>query len=302
MKNIKHLAFTFVIFLALILSACTPSNNTQQSNDANLEDTFVYKSPMGDVTIPSNPKAIVSDYYVGELLNLNAPLIGADLTYVSSAWDINTSNITHIGESVELVYSLNPDLIITMNADRVPVFSDIAPTVCLPYGTFDPEELVQELATITNTKKQADNWLVDFNNKISELKNSINGETTVSIVDFVSGSIYLYGENYGRGGYIIYNKLGLKGPEAAESDYIHKPDSYLQLTLENMSKYIGDVLLFMSETGTPEEHIKYFTENPLWQELPAVKNNRVYHLKSEDFWYADPLSMLKQIDILKGIL
>jgi iron complex transport system substrate-binding protein len=258
-----------------------------------------YQAAGYEVDIPVNPRRIVADYYVGELLKLEANLVGADLTYQSSAWELG--DLTDVGQSMEAVLALEPDLIITINEDKVAQYSGIAPTVLIPYGTYNPEELVLALGDITGTADIAEQWIAGFNARIEELAALVPDTTeTYTIIDVWGGNAYLYGEHFGRGGYILYNKLGLKGTPAAEQDYIRKPDSYSTLTVEALPEYAGDVVLLMSNED-PRSASSFFTENVVWENLPAVRGDSVLYLNSEDFWFIDPFSLDLQVEILMGI-
>ncbi len=301
MKKIIAILIAVMTILVTGCGSTTTEPQVEAENNATSE-TVIYKGILGDVEIPLNPQRVVADYYVGELLKLETPLVGADLTYISSAWADKVVDVTDIGESIEKVYSLKPDLIITMREDKVEQYSKIAPTVCIPYGTYNPEELIIELSKVVNKEGNANDWLEKFNNDVEELKAMVDTSETYSIVDTVGEDWYLYGENYGRGGYILYNKLGIKGTEAGESDYIHKADSYLLLTIEAMPKYIDDNLFIMNTDGTEAGSTATFdkySQNSIFSELDAYKNDNIYYFKSEDFWYTDPFSIDLQMGILK---
>jgi len=287
--------FLIIFSLALILG-CSAKDTERKDHEVRSID-IDGKS----VSIPAQPKKVVADYYVGELLKLKAPLVGADLTYVSSAWENHLEGVTDVGQSLESIAALEPDLIVTINADKVEQYSAIAPTVLIPYGTYNPEEIVKVLGKITGTQDIASQWQSQFIKSVEDLAKVLPSlEESYTIIDIWGGNSYLYGEHFGRGGYILYNKLGLKGPQGAEEDYIRKPDSYLNVTVEALPRYVGDVLLVMSAQGV-QEGAKDFMENVVWADLPAVKNNQVYHLKSEDFWFTDPFSLDLQVELLYAL-
>ncbi len=303
----KKIIAMMIAIMTILVVGCgqtteQPTQSSVPTENTASSETIVYKGVLGDVEIPTNPQRVVADYYVGELLKLETPLVGADLTYKSSAWSDKVAGITDIGESIEKVYSLKPDLIITMREDKVAQYSKIAPTVCIPYGTYNPEQLLVELSRVVNKEGYANEWLVKFNKDMADLKEKVDINETYSIVDTVGEDWYLYGENYGRSGYILYNKLGIKGTESGESDYIHKPESYLLLTVEAMPKYIDDNLFIMNTDGTKDGSVSTFerySQNSIFAGLDAYKNDNIYYFKSEDFWYTDPYSLDLQVEILK---
>ncbi|MDC7240927.1 MAG: ABC transporter substrate-binding protein [Spirochaetales bacterium] len=281
--------------LAVLLMVSCGNSRSEETSSAEIRS---YSVDGVEYTIPLKPERIVADYYVGELLKLEANLVGADLTYTSSAWEDKLDGVTDIGQSLESVMALQPDLIITMNQGMMEQYKSIAPTVLIPYGLWNPEELIEELSVLTGTEETAEAWLSDFNSRVDELSRLIPdpGEE-YTIIDVWGGNAYLYGEHYGRSGYILYNKLGLKGTPDGERDYIRKPDSYLNLSIEALPRYAGDVLLLMS-TDNDASETSFFTETVVWENLPAVQNNRVLTVDSRDFQFSDPFSLDLQLEIL----
>lgn len=287
-------------------------NSEQHSNEAGAQvaevteqpqgtpSTRVYHGVAGSVEIPTNPRRIVADYYVGEVLKLQAPLVGADLTWATDVWQ-GAEEVADVGQSFEAIMGLNPDLIITMNADFVEQYNAIAPTVLIPYGAYNPEELMLVLGDILGKTDIAEAWINSFEASTAALAELVPSlDETYTIIDTWGGNAYLYGEHYGRGGYILYNKLGLFGTAQGESDYIRQPDSYLNVTIEALPLYAGDVILVMSNED-PEVASQFFTNNVVWEGLSAVQRGKVLYLDSTEFWFTDPFSLDRQVELLAEI-
>lgn len=282
------------IFGVFVLTGCS----TQESSKTT-SDTFTYASVKGDVELPTDPKRIVTDGYVGQLLSINAPVVGGDLTYISPAWDGLTDDITNIGSSLEEAAALSPDLIITWNEAMYEQYQSIAPTVLIPYGTYNEEDMVTELGKITDRNSEAEELLNKFNDKVEDLRSVLSPDYTYSIVELSADDAYLYGNTYARLGYVLYDKLNLKCPEACEKDVIKDtPDgaSYLQLSEELMDKYIGDVIVLSSPNANSTNKL---IESDTYKNLDAVKNKRVINVDSDLFYQNDMLSIFDQIDEVK---
>ncbi len=282
------------IFGVFVLTGCS----TQESSKST-SDTFTYASVKGDVELPTDPKRIVTDGYVGQLLSINAPVVGGDLTYTSPSWDGLTDDITNIGSSLEEAAALSPDLIITWNEAMYEQYQSIAPTVLIPYGTYNEEDMVTELGKITNRNSEAEELLNKFNDKVEDLRSVLSPDYTYSIVELSADDAYLYGNTYARLGYVLYDKLDLKCPEACEKDVIKDtPDgaSYLQLSEELMDKYIGDVIILSSPNANSTNKL---IESDTYKNLDAVKNKRVINVDSDLFYQNDMLSIFDQIDEVK---
>lgn len=268
------------------------------------EDTtgeMSYESTTGKVEYKKNPK-IYADYYIGQLLYLNADVVGADMTYPAKTWiDVaKERRVENISENPEKVAALKPDLIITINQDKLDQYEAIAPTIYISYDDYNPEEIMVELGKILGKEKEANDWVKEFNNSVDKLKikidKKINKDNTIGIVDAWGDGIYMYGANYGRGGYLIYNKLGLKGTEDAEKDYIRKKGSHLTIDAEGLPKYAGDITIIMSNAKDT------ITKLPTYKSLNSVKNNKVLVLDYNTFWYDDVYSLNEQIKVLNEVI
>lgn len=290
--KIKTRLVILLIFI-FILTGCQASTQTTSA------DTVIYNSTKGDVEIPKNPTRIVTDNYIGQLLSVGANVVGGDLTYTSPAWDV--SSITDVGQSAEAVASLNPDLIVIQDPTKYEQYKTIAPTVLIPYGDYNEEELVTQMGIITNKEDNAKKTLDDFNAKVDELKGLIDDSSlTYSLLEFYGEDPYIYGDKYGRLGYVIYDKLGLKCTDTCQNTIIGKPDSYLLLTQENVKDYTGDVVIISTPDGKPVDNAIVNSES--FKESSAYKNNRVYYEDARLWWQVDMVSMMQQMDLFEEIL
>lgn len=283
-----------LLVMVIVLSGC--GQTEQPKTDSN---TMSYDTANGTIKYPENP-TIYADYYVGQLLYLGGDVIGADMTYPAETWTsvAEDKGVVNISGDMEAVAALAPQLIITINPDLYDQYSSIAPTILIPYGTYDPEEIVVELGKVLGAEDAANKWVSDFNTNIESLKKEIDEPSkTIGIVDSWGGSMYMYGANFGRGGYVLYNKLGLKGTPLAEEKYVRDPNSYLAVDAEGLTNYAGDVL-FICASGDGLAEIE---DLPTYKNLDAVKNNQVIELDYDTFLYDDPYSLNAQIESLKEI-
>lgn len=75
-------------------------------------NTLTYTDDLGR-EVEYTTDRIVSDYNVGQLLYLDANLVGADLTYPQYDWpEDKLSKVTNTGSDLEVVAELEPTLII----------------------------------------------------------------------------------------------------------------------------------------------------------------------------------------------
>lgn len=297
MKNILKIT----VLLVVLLAGCTSKESEVAS-----KETRTYKSLSGEVELPKEPQRIVSDYYCGDLLALETNVVGCDLTYKSPSWD--TTGITDIGQSTEKVASLNPDLIITFKPDNYQVFKDIAPTVLIPYGSYNEEDLVMELGEITNTVEKAQELTHNFSEESDKLKDILAknydlDKTTFSTIEAYGEDAYVYGNTWSRFGYVMYDKMGLKIPETAKAKLISDDpagETYLALTEELINDYIGDVVLVSTPTGEPVDNP--IIDSETFKNTEAAKNKQVFYVKADLFYNNDMLSLMDQIETIESLV
>lgn len=164
----------------------------------------------------------------------------------------------------ETIIALNPDLIISGNADSYETLSQIAPTVIVPYG--DLKDAHQELTyfgELLGKENEAEKWLAEYVERIAAAKAKVDAalpaDATFSIMEHTDKATWVYGDNFGRGGQPIYEALGRKPP----AEVIHK--------------YAGDYIIVTDNSWTAGE----YQNDPIWGSLPAVKNNHLYVWKEE---------------------
>ncbi len=288
----KLLSIITVFTLALAGCAGTSDESTSES-------MMSYETEMGTIEYVENP-TIYADYYVGQLLYLGGDVIGADMTYPAETWTsvAEEKGVQNISGDMEAVAALAPDLIVTMNTDFYEQYSAIAPTILIPYGTYNQEDIVVELGKVLGAEDVATTWVEEFNAGIETLKAEIGDPSkTIGIVDSWGGAMYMYGANFGRGGYILYDKLGLQGTEAAESEYVREANSYLTVDAESLTNYAGDVLFICA----PAEGVEEIKALPTYEDLEATQNDQVIVLDYDTFLYDDPYSLNAQIEALEEI-
>lgn len=290
MKKLKTIIPMLLIML-FVVSGCSSTKSESSNGMLN------YTDANNKVEYKANPK-VVSDYFVGEMLQLDVNVVGANLAYKSPYW--KTDKIEDVGDSIEKIATLKPDLIITINKDLVAKYQAVAPTIYLEYGVQNPEEVMTTFGQIFNKEDKAKAWIDQFNKKTDELKNQLPQATkdkTYSIMKLWDKDIWLYGNNWGHGGYIIYDKLGLKAPQAVQKEIIDAKKGYINISTENLNKFSGDVIIAMDFLDN-----NAILQSKIYKNLPAVKNNQVYKFNSNDFFHTDPISLDNQLEKFKGML
>jgi len=287
--------------LLLLLTACgnTTTSATKESESA---DTKKVQTMNGEIDIPINPKRIVAEEYIATLIVLNIKPIGAPgLTlenyYLKDALKGVTSIGTYGKPSTEKIIGLKPDLIITGNGDNYEALSKIAPTVVIPYGELkDAHEELTYFGQLLGKEQEAKEWLAQYDQKIADAKAQVDAiipaDASFSIIEDAGKKLYVYGDNFGRGGQPVYQALGRKPPAKFANEIMEK--QWAEISEEMLSEYAGDYIILTADTRTLED----FKKDPIWSSLPAVKNDHLYIWPEERSWYYDPTAVLAQVEEL----
>ncbi|WP_138752259.1 AraC family transcriptional regulator [Paenibacillus sinopodophylli] len=314
---------TFLLCLTLLLSACSgPTNsnggtgtsntlsptagaennasNTAIGNTTGSSEMITYSAVNGEVQIPKNPQRIVmvAGAFTGHLLALGLKPVGTGDESFNSYTEGKLDGVVNIGNDVpyEKILELQPDLVVVWNdPETIEKLSKIAPTVAVEYGIPLREQLM-DFGKMTGREEQAKAWISEWDAKIAEYKPIVQqavGDRTVSIFDSGSAKeFYAYG-SFGRGGDIIYSEFGLKAPPIIQKEAIDSGQGWAKLSLELLPEYAGDFIFISGWTG--EDNAAPIFEGSIWDSLPAVKNNHVYHENSRGFVLSDPISLEAQL-------
>ncbi|GGI44703.1 hypothetical protein GCM10008018_08420 [Paenibacillus marchantiophytorum] len=260
------------------------------------------KTMNGDIRIPLQPQRIVAEEYLGSLIPLGVIPVGAPSLILKNLYFKEAlQKVADTGDygkmNLEKIAQLNPDLILSSNSDNYAQLSKIAPTVIVPYGELkNAHEELTYFGQLLGKQKEAAAWLNDYDRRIALAKarvdKAVPAEATFSILEVTEKTIYTYGDNFGRGGQPVYQSLGRKPPAKVASTIMEK--QWAELSPEMMVEYAGDYLVITSNSKTLED----FQKDPLWNSLPAFKNNHVYVWKEEHSWYYDPIAVLSQTEEL----
>lgn len=304
-KHKTNFAAIVLLCLTLLLGACSngtnPQSKTQGQTTEVTQETIVYKAANREVEIPKNPKRIVvvADSYAGYLLALGIKPIGmSDFALSNPYFEGKIDGIESIGDnkSIEKILELKPDLIIAFDGmEGFENFEKIAPTVGIKYGAMSYREQLVEFGKMLNREKEAAQWINNWDEKIADNKSTIQevvGDQTVSLMGGTDKEVYIYGDHYSRGGEIIYGEFQLNAPTLVQKEALESKEWGVAFSIERLLDYAGD-FIFVEDTA-----LAFLKESILWNELPAVKNNKVTILDSDASYFNDPVSLEKQLDIV----
>ena len=294
-KFLSFATLTVTIFLLVACGSSSKSENSASSDKVELSskpkiDGFHY---YGD--IPKNPKRIasLSSTYTGYLLQL-----GFDPVTVTS-YDAKNPVLKKkvknakvlMPEDLESIAKQKPDLIVVDASDKnIDELKKIAPTIAIDYGKNDYLEILNRFGQIFGKEKEADQWIADWKSKTADigkqLKEKLGQDVTFTVVGLYEKEIYLFGNNWGRGGEVIYKSLGFDAPQKVKDEVF--PSGYLQVSQETVSEYIGDYVLVAAEDDKTGSALY---ESDVWKSIPAVQQNHVLKVDANAFYFNDPLTL-----------
>lgn len=276
------------------------SATAARADDA--KKTRTIDTDKGPVEIPVDPEAIVSDYYLGELLALDTkPIIASPYAlnnpFLEGLTDgIEALNTSSAETSLEMIAEKQPDLIITITEADYDKYAKIAPTVYVADGARTDEELFRYLASLVNREEAADAYLAEFNDRAATVKDEmarIVGDRTVSIMEVWPQEIYVMGSHFARGGSILYDRWGLRAPEAIQGPMVDGDEAYQVISVEALPQYAGDFICYGVLDGADSA---YVDDSQLWQNLPAVQAGRVMPYEQVAFMHRDPITLSHQLE------
>ncbi|WP_105135765.1 ABC transporter substrate-binding protein [Streptococcus suis] len=297
----KFLAI-FSLFVGLVfLTACSTSSS---STDVELSSMPKIEGITYHGDIPKNPKKVVNFAYsyTGYLLQLGIDVssYSLDLEKNSPAFGDKLKDVPQLTTAdTEAIAAQKPDVILVFAGDdNLETLKEIAPVIEITYGKSDYLKMLTDVGQIFGKEKEAQAWLDQWGEKVAtakeELKGLIDTSSTFTVMDFFDKNIFLYGNNFGRGGELVYRALGFAAPAKVQEDIINK-EGWFGVSQEALPEYVGDYVLVNVNDKTREAAAS-LKESDVWKNLPAVKNGHVIEVDYNLFYFSDPMSLDLQID------
>ncbi|WP_053372883.1 AraC family transcriptional regulator [Paenibacillus sp. FJAT-27812] len=307
-------AVALLFSLSLLLAACggagtetkeAAQGNNQPKNETVTDvkaETRTYKDDLGrQVEIPAQPKKAVIITYGGYLLPLGIKPLGVDQA-VRDHYPDEMAEVESIGEgvgNVEAISALEPDIIILpdyFDTEVYATYEKIAPTVAVAWGG-DPDVIntLRTIGDIMDRKQEAEAWIAKFEEKLQRIRDQIDihidpGATAITFILY-KGEVLLGGVG-GTLGKLIYKDYGFQMPE----QFKKYADGGGVLSMEELANRPADYF-FTQMTDEEMVHMTELFKEPLYQAIPAVKNNRIINV-SRDKWNYGPILAEEAVDAL----
>lgn len=322
---------TLMLCFTLLLTACSGGNSAgnrnasasagqeiessgKDANGAQAKDTGgtrIISTVMGEIEVPSEPKRVVVDWHLGQVLALDVMPVGVSSTlldYGAFLKPLVSEEVEDIGRdgqvSFEKVLTLSPDLIITWDREAYESYAKIAPTVVFDSTQYDSiHEEITAMGEILNRQEKAEAWLADFDRRKeaarAKIKNVIPEGSTFTIVDYVTVPkfVMIVGNLGERGGKAVYEILGLTPAPKVKTDIIDKKESRIEISWEAVADYVGDYVITLANEDAEPPKLP-----ATWTSLNTVANKHVYEIEMKKYFASDPLSALLQAEEIADLL
>lgn len=283
-----------------ITSTPEPTQAETESKDEQEESgTRTVSTVMGDIEVPANPKRVLVDYIVGDVVAMGVipiALSTLDTNIEGTAFEKEVEGLEYIGWGYdpETVMELEPDLIILSWSDEgYEELSKIAPTVYIPYGEMTTEERVMLVGEALNKAEEARQELNDFDAKversIQSLKDAGVYDKFVTVAQYSNGQAYVAGNKHAVG-MLLYDTMGLPVLEKIQTDIIDADKYWGDISLEVFPEYVGDYFINLGDYSEDWE------TNEIVNSIPTIKEEKTFILKTELTWYSDIYSASALVD------
>ncbi|MBD2120470.1 iron-siderophore ABC transporter substrate-binding protein [Trichocoleus sp. FACHB-262] len=280
-------------------SGSQPSLN---SPAATTSETRSVQHAMGTTQVPAAPQRVVSLSWLDTVLSLGVQPIGSNQVNDSYLQE-RTANIPNVGRSgapsLEKILALKPDLILGWQTDHkaiYPQLSRIASTVIDDgEGSGAWKKTLQLYAQALGKTAEAEQLMAKYKARLEEFKQKMGAgtagsqpdQTQVSVVRVYPDGISLYLKDSFCG--TILADAGLSRPSsqnlsASEAKALGGNSVQLSISRELLSQADGDVLFVWTgendakSTQAAQKQLEQLKSDPLWANLTAVKQNRVYQV------------------------
>lgn len=260
--------------------------------------TFTHK--MGTIQVPEHPKRIIGLYVEDQLqaLGVKPVMQWGSAGQTRSYLDLQDVPVLDVsgGVNFETVLAANPDLIILFN-DSLAVkggyeqFSSIAPTYVFEDANENWRDSLTTIGELLQLSDKAAEVIKQYDQQAADsadtLKKAIGNETVALLRVEQKGMLLYGGPGKGFTGPVLYDDLQLQPDPLVRQ--LAWDDYNKQITMETIPELTADHLLVVVGNQAQEQAEQLYT-NPLWQNIPAVKNKHVHEVDFLTWMSSGPIA------------
>ncbi|MBS4913362.1 MAG: ABC transporter substrate-binding protein [Veillonella sp.] len=255
----------------------------------------ILKHKYGTTVLPDNPQRVVVIRLEDPMVALGAPMVGAYNTPTFYLHDelvkqgVATISINEDTKAINLeqVQALKPDLILlrdSFDRNTYDALSKIAPVAAL--NLQQTESTLLAMGRILHREKDAEARLALYYSRVKEARmeiKSIIGDEPVALIRVLKKEVRLYPYDSNPISRFMYELLNIR-PDALAISQNGSDTSVI--SLEMLPEIKAEYLIVSSGYGpssagnneAAEKRYAELREDPLWQIIPAVRDNHVFNV------------------------
>jgi iron complex transport system substrate-binding protein len=307
--------FIMIVIATLVVVGC--SNNLRQQNTSQLAsfssaEYRPVKDAIAEVQVPVNPQRLVTLHGTAleSVLALGEKPVGTtfngDRDRQPDFLKDKLNDVTNIGSfeepNLEKILLLKPDLILDLDTASIySLLSKIAPTIVTEYNPANSwQPNLKIYAEALGKPELAQEIIANYYDRLENFKAEIKKKgkpITVSVIRIYPQGITFYQPDSFCGS--ILKDAGLSRPPLQ-----NKEGGQQLISQELISEADADIIFYWaygddysSKSDRIQNSLEQFKSDPLWQQLNAVKQGKVYQVP--DYWIGyGPLAANAVIDDL----
>ncbi|MHC3758336.1 ABC transporter substrate-binding protein [Staphylococcus succinus] len=293
----KIMGILLLTLTVVLLTACgSVSNNDADQSKKNKsgKDDITMKHDTGTTKIAKNPKRVVAleFSFVDALAALGIKPVGVaddgDKNRILEPIRKDIGDYKSVGArkqpNLEEISNQKPDLIIADTNRHKGIQKDlekIAPTIMLPSFDSDYKDNIEAFKTIAKAVGKEDKGkerLKEHNKLMDKYSKEITMDKSEAVLPAVisKSGLLAHPDNTYVGE--LLKELGFKNAlNKTKTDHLSKylKGPYLQLNSEVLSDINPGRMFIMADEGKNDPNLKNQEKDPVWNDLDAVKNDRV---------------------------
>ncbi|BAY86129.1 ABC transporter, iron(III) dicitrate-binding periplasmic protein [Calothrix parasitica NIES-267] len=304
---LKQIFHTGLVTSLLIVGCSQQSNNSNYPNQENkISDCRKVKHALGESCIPLNPQRIVvtDAEMLEKVVALGFQPVGtAKANIAGSKAPVlkgKLEEIVDLGKqsqpNLEKMLQLNPDLILGLGISdqNYNLYSKMAPTVTFDYYHADWKDNLRLVAQALGKTEKAEQLLSEYENRIQNIQKNLTNQQEnieISTIRFYAGHKFTQFQTPLSFSGSVLKEVGFAVPQQ-QIEFKKDKDSddvYATVNQEKTEVLDADVLFIALDPGS-EKNFQRFQNNPLWQKLNVVKNQRTYTVNSGYWIFGNILS------------
>ncbi len=183
--------------------------------------------------------------------------------------------------SIEKVVALEPDLVLTVKHEQ---FNSELASLGIKFVVLDPNDVdsivesIDLAAEVTGKLKEGEQLVKDMEDRISQVTTTVEGAPRVKVFFIVDATDPNNPWTAGPGSF-IGDIITMAGGENIAAEGL---GAWAQLSIEQIVDSDPDIIIIQTMTGgVPTVSKEVLEEHPIWQQMTAVKQDRIYFVNGD---------------------